>query len=100
MVYYYWKYKNLWSFTFEKIAFKEKRNRKINFIGPKEIDEDSIKLYIISDSYFGLELYNLNLKQNNNKGIMDKYGIIEIKNKKEEKENIIEKMMKRLRKKT
>ena len=72
--------------AFEKIAFKEKRNRKINFIAPKEIDEDSIKLYIISDSYFGLDQeYNLNLKQIN-KGIMDKYGIIEIKNKKEEKE--------------
>ena len=65
--------------AFEKIAFKEKRNRKINFTAPKDIDEDSIKLYIMSDSYFGLDQeYNLNLKQIN-KGIMDKYGIIEIK---------------------
>ena len=75
--------------AFEKIAFKEKRNRKINFMAPREIDEDSIKLYILSDSYFGLDQeYNLNLKQIN-KGIMDKYGIIEIKQKKDidEKEN-------------
>ncbi len=73
--------------AFEKLAFKEKRNRKINFTAPKEIDEDSIKLYIMSDSYFGLDQeYNLNLKQIN-KGIMDKYGIIEIKAKKEEKED-------------
>jgi len=69
--------------AFEKIAFKEKRNRKINFMAPREIDEDSIKLYIMSDSYFGLDQeYNLNLKQIN-KGIMDKYGIIEIKQKKD-----------------
>ena len=77
--------------AFEKLAFKEKRNRKINFTAPKNIDEDSIKLYIMSDSYFGLDQeYNLNLKKIN-KGIMDKYGIIEIKPKKEEKEEKIEK---------
>ena len=71
--------------AFEKIAFKEKRNRKINFTAPKNIDEDSIKLYIISDSYFGLDQeYNLNLKQIN-KGIKDKYGIIELKEKVEDK---------------
>ena len=77
--------------AFEKIAFKEKRNRKINFTAPKDIDEDSIKLYIMSDSYFGLDQeYNLNLKQIN-KGIMDKYGIIEIKQKKEVEEKKEEK---------
>ena len=44
-------------------------------------------LYIMSDSYFGLDQeYNINLKQIN-KGIMDKYGIIEIKAKKEVKED-------------
>ena len=73
--------------AFEKLAFKEKRNKKINFTAPKDIDEDSIKLYIMSDSYFGLDQeYNINLKQIN-KGIMDKYGIIEIKAKKEVKED-------------
>ena len=37
----------------------------------------------MSDSYFGLDQeYNINLKQIN-KGIMDKYGIIEIKQKKD-----------------
>ena len=73
--------------AFEKLAFKEKRNKKINFTAPKDIDEDSIKLYIMSDSYFGLDQeYNINLKQIN-KGIMDKYGIIEIKTKKEVKED-------------
>ena len=72
--------------AFEKIAFKEKRNRKINFTAPKNIDEDSIKLYILSDSYFGLDQeYNLNLKQIN-EGIKDKYGIIELKPKKEKEE--------------
>ena len=72
--------------AFEKVAFKEKRNIKINFTVPKNIDEDSIKLYIISDSYFGLDQeYNINLKQIN-KGIMDKYGIIEIKPKQEKEE--------------
>ena len=77
--------------AFEKIAFKEKRNRKINFTAPKDIDEDSIKIYIMSDSYFGLDQeYNLNLKKIN-KGIMDKYGIIEIKTKKEEKQEKVEK---------
>jgi hypothetical protein len=74
--------------AFEKIAFKEKRNRKINFIAPKEIDEDSIKLYIMSDSYFGLDQeYNINLKQIN-QGIMDKFGIIEIKPKKDSESDI------------
>ena len=69
--------------AFEKVAFKEKRNCKITFTAPKNIDEDSIKLYIMSDSYFGLDQeYNINLKQIN-KGIMDKYGIIEIKPKKD-----------------
>ena len=69
--------------AFEKVAFKEKRNCKITFTAPNIIDEDSIKLYIMSDSYFGLDQeYNINLKKIN-KGIMDKYGIIEIKQKKE-----------------
>ena len=73
--------------AFEKLAFKEKRNKKINFTAPKEIDEDSIKLFIMSDSYFGLDQeYNLNLKKIN-KGIMDKYGIIEIKPIKEVKDD-------------
>ena len=72
--------------AFEKVAFKEKKNKKINFTAPENIDESSIKLYIMSDSYFGLDQeYNLNLQQIN-KGIMDKYGIIEIKDKKVEKE--------------
>ena len=69
--------------AFEKVAFKERRNCKITFTSPSLIDEDSIKLYIMSDSYFGLDQeYNINLKQIN-KGIMDKYGIIEIKQKKD-----------------
>ena len=73
--------------AFEKVAFKEKRNCKITFTAPKNIDEDSIKLYIMSDSYFGLDQeYNINLKQIN-RGIMNKYGIIEIKPKKEVDEN-------------
>ena len=72
--------------AFEKVAFKEKRNCKITFTAPKNIDEDSIKLYIMSDSYFGLDQeYNVNLKKIN-KGIMDKFGIIEIKQKKEIKD--------------
>ena len=72
--------------AFEKVTFKEKRNCKITFTAPKNIDEDSIKLYIMSDSYFGLDQeYNINLKKIN-KGIMDKFGIIEIKQKKEEKD--------------
>ena len=75
--------------AFEKVAFKEKRNCKITFTAPKNIDEDSIKLYIMSDSYFGLDQeYNVNLKKIN-KGIMDKYGIIEIKQKKEIKDEDI-----------
>jgi hypothetical protein len=73
--------------AFEKIGFKGKRNKIINFTAPKEIDEDSIRLYIMSDSYFGLDQeYNINLKQIN-KGIMDKYGIIEIKKNKKEEED-------------
>ena len=41
----------------------------------------------MSDSYFGLDQeYNLNLKKIN-KGIMDKYGIIEIKPIKEVKDD-------------
>ena len=73
--------------AFEKIGFKEKRNKTINFTAPKEIDEDSIKLYIMSDSYFGLDQeYNINLKEIN-KGIMDKYGIIEIKQNKKSDED-------------
>ena len=78
--------------AFEKVAFKEKKNSKITFTAPKNIDENSIKLYIMSDSYFGLDQeYNINLKKIN-KGIMDKYGIIEIKQKKdiEDKDNVIE----------
>ena len=75
--------------AFEKVAFKEKRNCKITFTAPKNIDEDSIKLYIMSDSYFGLDQeYNVNLKKIN-KGIMDKFGIIEIKQKKEIKDEDI-----------
>ena len=74
--------------AFEKVAFKEKRNCKINFTVPKNIDEDSIKLYIMSDSYFGLDQeYNINLKQIN-QGIMDKFGIIEIKPKKDSESDI------------
>ena len=75
--------------AFEKVAFKEKRNCKITFTAPKNIDEDSIKLYIMSDSYFGLDQeYNVNLEKIN-KGIMDKFGIIEIKQKKEIKDEDI-----------
>ena len=74
--------------AFEKVAFKEKRNCKINFTVPKNIDEDSIKLYIMSDSYFGLDQeYNINLKHIN-QGIMDKFGIIEIKPKKDSESDI------------
>ena len=74
--------------AFEKVAFKEKRNCKINFTVPKNIDEDSIKLYIMSDSYFGLDQeYNINLKHIN-QGIMEKFGIIEIKPKKDSESDI------------
>ena len=41
----------------------------------------------MSDSYFGLDQeYNINLKEIN-KGIMDKYGIIEIKQNKKREED-------------
>ena len=64
--------------------FKEKIFRNISFIAPKEIDNDSLVLYIISDSYFGLDQqYNIRLLDIN-KGIMDKFGIIEVKNNNKE----------------
>ena len=73
--------------VFEKVSFKEKVFKNISFIAPKEIDNDSLVLYLISDSYFGLDQqYNIRLKDIN-KGIMDKFGIIKVQNNKNESDN-------------
>ena len=67
--------------AFEKVSFKEHLHRKINFIAPKEIDNDSLVLYILSDSYFGLDQqYDLKLLDIN-EGIKKRFGIYEIKTK-------------------
>ena len=67
--------------AFEKVSFKEHLHRKINFIAPKEIDNDSLVLYILSDSYFGLDQqYYLKLLDIN-EGIKKRFGIYEIKTK-------------------
>ena len=72
--------------VFEKVSFKEKVFKNISFIAPKEIDNDSLVLYLIIDSYFGLDQqYNIRLKDIN-KGIMDKFGIIKVQ--KDNNENI------------
>ena len=66
--------------VFEKVSFKEKVFKNITFTAPKEIDNDSLILYIISDSYFGLDQqYNIRLKDINQR-IMDKFGIIKVQN--------------------
>ena len=63
------------------MSFKEPLHRKINFIAPKEIDNDSLVLYILSDSYFGLDQqYYLKLLDIN-EGIKKRFGIYEIKAK-------------------
>ncbi len=49
------KLKQMKFLVFEKVSFKEKVFKNNTFIAPKEIDNDSLILYIISDSYFGLE---------------------------------------------
>ena len=64
--------------VFEKVSFNEKVFKNTTFIAPKEIDNDSLVLYLISDSYFGLDQqYNIRLKDIN-KGIMDKFYIIKV----------------------
>ena len=78
--------------AFEKVSFKEHLHRKINFIAPKEIDNDSLVLYILSDSYFGLDQqYDLKLLDIN-EGIKKRFGIYEIK----AKENYYEKEKKEI----
>ena len=64
--------------AFEKISFKGKITKNIDFTAPEIIDNDSLQLFVMSDTYFGLDQqYTICLKDINER-IMKKYGIIEI----------------------
>ena len=63
---------------FEKISFKERVTKSIEFSLPEVIDNDSLMLYVLSDTYFGLDQqYEIHLKDIN-KMIMEKYGLVEL----------------------
>jgi hypothetical protein len=62
----------------KKFSFKSKITKNINFTTPKMIDNESLTIYLFSDSYVGLDQeYSISLKSLNDK-ICEKYGITEI----------------------
>jgi activating signal cointegrator complex subunit 3 len=65
--------------AFEKVSFKEKITKNIVFTTPCVIDDNSLQVYIISDSYFGIDQqYSIRLQSINNM-IIRKCGLVEIK---------------------
>ena len=73
--------------AFEKISFKEKITKNIVFVTPSVIDDNSLQLYIISDSYFGIDQqYNIKLQSINNM-IIRKCGLVEVKETEKDKPN-------------
>ena len=65
--------------AFEKVSFKEKVTKNIVFTTPCVIDDNSLQVYIISDSYFGIDQqYSIRLQSINNM-IIRKCGLVEIK---------------------
>lgn len=59
----------------KKISFRGKVTKNINFICPKDIDNDSIQLFWFSDSYIGIDQqYPIRLDAMN-KSICKKYNL-------------------------
>jgi len=59
----------------KKISFRGTVTKNINFICPKEIDNDSIQLFLFCDSYIGIDQqYPVRLEALN-RGICRKYNL-------------------------